>query len=121
MKNSAGILGVTFSLVIAAFASGCASEPKTAKTPNEVISATHTELAHTIEPAALEEWRSVSVLLEPGLDAKLMDSTNPYETKTADLDGEKSKDGLGARSTWGTGIPAKVIQPALPEMLDARE
>ena len=118
MKISAGHLGVVMSLVLAAFgATGCASQ-QAAKTPTEVISATHTELAHTIEPAAVEEWRSVSALLEPGLDAKLMDSTNPYESK-AEIGFDK--EALVPVRTWGNGIPAKVMQPALPEMLDARE
>ena len=123
MKISAGNVGVVVSLFVLAFASGCATA-KTAQSPSEVITATHAELAHTVDahtvdPAAVEEWRSVSALLEPGLDAKLMDSENPYESK-ADL-GVGDKDGLTVRSTWGTGIPAKTMQPALPEMLDGRE
>jgi hypothetical protein len=118
MKISAGHLGVVMSLVLAAVgATGCASQ-QAPKTPTEVLTATHTELAHTIEPAAVEEWRSVSALLEPGLDAKLMDTANPYEAKSLDV---ATKDGLVPVRTWGSSIPAKVIAPALPEMLDARE
>lgn len=83
--------------------------------------ATHTELAHTIEPAAVDEWRSVSRLLEPSLhqgpDAELMDSANPYERS---LDAPE-KDALIPVRTWGNALPAKVIQPALPELLDNRE
>lgn len=121
MKISAGHLGVVMSLVVASFATGCASQ-QAPKTPTEVITATHTELAHTIEPAAVEEWRSVSALLEPGLDAKLMDSANPYETKTADLGIAPEKESLVPVRTWGSGVlPAKVIAPALPDMLDGRE
>ncbi len=116
MKISAGHLGVVMSLGFALAATGCAST-QAPKTPTEVITATHTELAHTIEPGAVEEWRSVSLLLEPGLDARLMDSTNPYE-KSLDA---PEKDALVPVRTWGLAMPAKVLQPALPEMLDNRE
>jgi hypothetical protein len=118
MNISAGHLGFVVSVgLMLVLGSGCAAAPQ-AKTPSEVISATHAELAHTVEPAAVEEWRSVSVLLaDPLFDSKVMDSTNPYAVS---LDAPSKEELIPVR-TWGNAMPAKVIQPALPTMLDNRE